>query len=102
MATHGCQDDGIFRFGFGLFPARRRFCLFRGIRLLVPVDQRHGRDEPFPSAAGAAIVEFELGPGADHIADMGHLGCLDHMRRREFDALADIQPEPSVGVLRPS
>src|SRR5215471_2040282 len=53
-------------------------------------------DESFRSAAGAAIIEFERGPGTYHVADVGHLGCLDHAGQGELDALADIQPEPGV------
>ena len=51
---------------------------------------RRADDEPFLSAAGAAIVEFELGPGTDHITDVGNLGRLHHTGRRELDALADV------------
>jgi len=65
-------------------------------RVLVAVDERRVLDEPFLSAAGAAIVEFELGSRADRVADVDHLGRLDHTGRRELDALADAQPEPGV------
>src|ERR1700722_935988 len=47
-------------------------------------------------AAGATIVELQLGPGADRVADVGHRGCLDHADRGELDALVNVQPEAGV------
>ena len=46
-------------------------------RILAAAEQRHSPYEGFLSASGAAIVEFELGPGTYHMTDVGHLGRLD-------------------------
>jgi len=45
---------------------------------------------------GAAIVEFQLGPGADLVTDMRHLGRFHHADRGELDALVGVQPEAGV------